>query len=475
MKNTEKSMEKLVNLCKARGFVFAGSEIYGGLANTWDYGPLGVELKNNIKRAWWKKFVQENPYNVGLDAAILMNPQTWVASGHLSGFSDPLMDCRACKERFRADKLIEDFCAEKGQEPPKPVDAMSQDEMMDFIRQNAVPCPSCGKHDFTDIRQFNLMFKTFQGVTEDAKNTVYLRPETAQGIFVNFPNVARTTRRKVPFGIGQIGKSFRNEITPGNFIFRVREFEQMELEFFCVPGTDLEWFQYWRSFCRDWLLSLGMTEENLRLRDHDPEELCFYSKATTDFEFLFPFGWGELWGVADRTDYDLTQHQNTSGKDLTYFDQEKNERYIPYVIEPSLGVERSFLAFLCDAYDEEVVDAEKNDVRVVLRLHPALAPFKCAVLPLSKKLASPAGELFASLSKEFMCDYDDAGSIGKRYRREDEIGTPFCITVDFQTVGDPEKGVEADGCVTVRERDSMEQVRIPMDSVAAYIRERMTF
>ena len=475
MKNTEKSMEKLVNLCKARGFVFAGSEIYGGLANTWDYGPLGVELKNNIKRAWWKKFVQENPYNVGLDAAILMNPQTWVASGHLSGFSDPLMDCRACKERFRADKLIEDFCAEKGMEPPKPVDAMSQDEMMDFIRQNAIPCPSCGKHDFTDIRQFNLMFKTFQGVTEDAKNTVYLRPETAQGIFVNFPNVARTTRRKVPFGIGQIGKSFRNEITPGNFIFRVREFEQMELEFFCVPGTDLEWFQYWRSFCRDWLLSLGMTEENLRLRDHDPEELCFYSKATTDFEFLFPFGWGELWGVADRTDYDLTQHQNTSGKDLTYFDQEKNERYIPYVIEPSLGVERSFLAFLCDAYDEEVVDAEKNDVRVVLRLHPALAPFKCAVLPLSKKLASPAGELFASLSKEFMCDYDDAGSIGKRYRREDEIGTPFCITVDFQTVGDPEKGVEADGCVTVRERDSMEQVRIPMDSVAAYIRERMNF
>ena len=475
MKNTEKSMEKLVNLCKARGFVFAGSEIYGGLANTWDYGPLGVELKNNIKQAWWKKFVQENPYNVGLDAAILMNPQTWVASGHLSGFSDPLMDCRACKERFRADKLIEDFCAEKGLEPPKPVDAMSQDEMMDFIRQNAVPCPSCGKHDFTDIRQFNLMFKTFQGVTEDAKNTVYLRPETAQGIFVNFPNVARTTRRKVPFGIGQIGKSFRNEITPGNFIFRVREFEQMELEFFCVPGTDLEWFQYWRSFCRDWLLSLGMTEENLRLRDHDPEELCFYSKATTDFEFLFPFGWGELWGVADRTDYDLTQHQNTSGKDLTYFDQEKNERYIPYVIEPSLGVERSFLAFLCDAYDEEVVDAEKNDVRVVLRLHPALAPFKCAVLPLSKKLASPAGELFASLSKEFMCDYDDAGSIGKRYRREDEIGTPFCITVDFQTVGDPEKGVEADGCVTVRERDSMEQVRIPMDSVAAYIRERMNF
>ena len=475
MKNTEKSMEKLVNLCKARGFVFAGSEIYGGLANTWDYGPLGVELKNNIKRAWWKKFVQENPYNVGLDAAILMNPQTWVASGHLSGFSDPLMDCRACKERFRADKLIEDFCAEKGLEPPKPVDAMSQDEMMDFIRQNAVPCPSCGKYDFTDIRQFNLMFKTFQGVTEDAKNTVYLRPETAQGIFVNFPNVARTTRRKVPFGIGQIGKSFRNEITPGNFIFRVREFEQMELEFFCVPGTDLEWFQYWRSFCRDWLLSLGMTEENLRLRDHDPEELCFYSKATTDFEFLFPFGWGELWGVADRTDYDLTQHQNTSGKDLTYFDQETNERYIPYVIEPSLGVERSFLAFLCDAYDEEVVDAEKNDVRVVLRLHPALAPFKCAVLPLSKKLASPAGELFASLSKEFMCDYDDAGSIGKRYRREDEIGTPFCITVDFQTVGDPEKGVEADGCVTVRERDSMEQVRIPMGSVAAYIRERMTF
>ena len=478
MENTAKTMEKIVALCKNRGFIFAGSEIYGGLANTWDYGPLGVELKNNVKKAWWKKFVQENPYNVGQDAAILMNPQTWVASGHLSGFSDPLMDCRECKERFRADKLIEDFCAEKGITPEKPVDAMSQEEMVAFIDGNNIPCPTCGKHNFTDIRQFNLMFKTFQGVTEDAKTTVYLRPETAQGIFVNFVNVQRTTRRKLPFGIAQIGKSFRNEITPGNFIFRVREFEQMELEFFCEPNTDLEWFAYWRNFCKEWLLSLGLREENLRLRDHDPEELCFYSKATTDFEFLFPFGWGELWGVADRTDYDLTQHQNTSGKDLTYFDQEKNTRYIPYVIEPSLGVERSVLAFLADAYDEEVVGQDKqgkDDVRVVLHLHPALAPFKAAVLPLSKKLSPKAEEIYHALQKDFMVDFDDAGSIGKRYRREDEIATPFCITVDFETVGDPEKGIPADNCVTVRERDSMEQVRLPISELKAYLTEKLAF
>ena len=467
MKNTEKTMDKIVALCKNRGFVYPGSEIYGGLANTWDYGPLGVELKNNIKRAWWKKFVQENRYNVGLDSAILMNPQTWVASGHLGGFSDPLMDCRECKERFRADKLIEDWCAEEGFELEKPIDAFTQEEMKNFIEEHNIPCPSCGKHNFTDIRQFNLMFKTFQGVTEDAKNTVYLRPETAQGIFVDFASVQRTTRKKVPFGIGQIGKSFRNEITPGNFIFRVREFEQMELEFFCKPGTDLEWFTYWRGFCRDWLLSLGMREENLRLRDHDPEELCFYSKATTDFEFMFPFGWGELWGVADRTDYDLTQHQNTSGKDISYFDQEAGEHYIPYVIEPSLGVERSFLAFLCDAYDEEVVDAEKNDVRVVLHLHPALAPVKAAVLPLSKKLSDKAGEVYAELCKHFNVDFDDAGSIGKRYRRQDEIGTPFCITYDFDT--------ENDGCVTVRERDSMEQVRLPISELRAYLEEKIAF
>ena len=465
MEQSQKTMEKLVALCKNRGFVFAGSEIYGGLANTWDYGPLGVEMKNNIKKAWWKKFVQESPYNVGLDAAILMNPQTWVASGHLGGFSDPLMDCRECKERFRADKLIEDYCAETGTTLSKPIDAFTQADMKDFIEEHNIPCPSCGKHDFTDIRQFNLMFKTFQGVTEDAKNTVYLRPETAQGIFVNFVNVQRTTRKKLPFGIGQIGKSFRNEITPGNFIFRVREFEQMELEFFCQPGTDLEWFAYWRSFCKNWLLSLGMTEEHLRLRDHDPEELCFYSKATTDFEFLFPFGWGELWGVADRTDYDLTQHQNTSGKDLTYFDPDKNERYIPYVIEPSLGVERSFLAFLCDAYDEEEIG--EGDVRTVLHLHPALAPFKAAVLPLSKKLSDKAVEIHNELAKYFPTDFDETGSIGKRYRREDEIGTPFCITYDFDS--------ENDGCVTVRDRDTMQQERIKISDLREYIEKRLEF
>ena len=473
LKNTEKTMDKIVALCKNRGFIFAGSEIYGGLANTWDYGPLGVELKNNVKKAWWKKFVQENPYNVGQDSAILMNPQTWVASGHLGGFSDPLMDCKECKERFRADKLIEDFCAEQNITLDKPIDAFSQEEMAAFIEEHQVPCPSCGKHNFTDIRQFNLMFKTFQGVTEDAKNTVYLRPETAQGIFVNFNNVQRTTRRKLPFGVCQIGKSFRNEITPGNFTFRTREFEQMELEFFCKPGTDLEWFNYWRNFCHEWLLNLNMKDENLRLRDHSPEELCFYSKATTDFEFMFPFGWGELWGVADRTDYDLTQHQNTSGVDMTYFDQEAGEHYIPYVVEPSLGADRVVLAFLVEAYDEEVVDEAKNDVRVVMHFHPALAPFKVAVLPLSKKLSEKAREIQQELSKEWMVDFDETGSIGKRYRREDEIGTPYCVTVDFDTVGDAEK--EGDNCVTVRDRDTMEQVRMPISELKNYLREKLAY
>ena len=469
----EKTMEKIVALAKARGFVYPGSEIYGGLANTWDYGNLGVELKNNVKRAWWQKFVQEDPHNVGVDCAILMNPQTWVASGHLGGFSDPLMDCKECHERFRADKLIEDFCAENNITLEESVDAWSQEKMKAFVDEHNVPCPTCGKHNFTDIRQFNLMFKTFQGVTEDAKNTVYLRPETAQGIFVNFKNVQRTSRKKIPFGIGQIGKSFRNEITPGNFTFRTREFEQMELEFFCEPGTDMEWFQYWRAFCRDWLLSLGMKEDEIRLRDHSPEELCFYSKGTTDIEFLFPFGWGELWGIADRTDYDLTQHANVSGQDMTYFDDVKNEKYIPYVVEPSLGADRVVLAFLCAAYDEE--ELEGGDVRTVLHFHPALAPFKCAVLPLSKKevLAGPARELYAELSKQFMCDYDDTGSIGKRYRRQDEIGTPYCITVDFETVGDDK--TPADNAVTIRDRDTMEQVRVPIDQLKSWLEEKLAY
>ncbi len=457
---TEKTMEKIVALCKSRGFVYPGSEIYGGLSNSWDYGPLGVEFKNNVKRAWWKKFVQESPTNVGLDAAILMNPEVWVASGHVGGFSDPLMDCRDCKTRHRADKLIEDFTGE-------PADGWSNQQMMDFIKEHDIKCPNCGSSNFTDIRQFNLMFKTFQGVTEDAKNELYLRPETAQGIFVNFNNIQRTTRKKVPFGVCQVGKSFRNEITPGNFIFRIREFEQMECEFFCKPGTDLEWFEYWRGFCRDWLLSLGMTEENMRLRDHAKEELSFYSKATTDIEYLFPFGWGELWGIADRTDYDLKQHQEHSGKSLEYFDQEANERYIPYVVEPSLGADRVTLAFLCDAYDEEVVDAEKKDTRVVMHLHPALAPFKAAVLPLSKKLNDKAQEVYNRLTKHFMVDYDDAGSIGKRYRRQDEIGTPFCITYDFDS--------ETDGCVTVRDRDSMEQERVKIDDLVHYILKKIQF
>ena len=473
MKNTDKTMEKIVALCKNRGFIFAGSEIYGGLANTWDYGPLGVELKNNVKKAWWKKFVQENPYNVGLDAAILMNPQTWVASGHVGGFSDPLMDCKECKERFRADKVIEDWCHENNFELGKAVDAMSQSEMKEFVEEHNIACPSCGKHNWTDIRQFNLMFKTFQGVTEDAKNTVYLRPETAQGIFVNFQNVQRTTRRKLPFGVCQVGKSFRNEITPGNFTFRTREFEQMELEFFCKPGTELEWFAYWKKFCHDWLLNLNMRDENLRLRDHDPEELSHYSNATTDFEFVFPFGWGELWGVASRTNFDLNAHQTTSGKDMTYFDPETNERYIPYVVEPSLGADRVVLAFLVEAYDEEMVDEAKGDKRVVMHFHPALAPFKAAVLPLSKKLSEKAREVYAELAKEWMIDFDETGSIGKRYRREDEIGTPYCITVDFDTVGDAEK--EGDNCVTVRERDTMEQVRIPISELKNYLREKLAY
>ena len=461
----EKTMDKIVALAKARGFVYPGSEIYGGLANTWDYGNLGVELKNNVKKAWWKKFIQENPYNVGVDCAILMNPQTWVASGHLGSFSDPLMDCKECHERFRADKIIEDYMAEKGIAIEGSVDAWSHEQMADYIEENGINCPSCGKHNFTEIREFNLMFKTFQGVTEDAKNTIYLRPETAQGIFVNFKNVQRTSRKKIPFGIGQIGKSFRNEITPGNFTFRTREFEQMELEFFCEPDTDLEWFAYWKQFCIDWLKDLGMNQEETRYRDHDKEELSFYSKATTDIEYLFPFGWGELWGIADRTDYDLTQHQNTSGEPMEYFDDEKKTKYIPYVIEPSLGADRVTLAFLCNAYDKE--ELEDGDSRVVLHLHPALAPYKVAVLPLSKKLNDKAYEVYDKLSKKFACDYDEAGSIGKRYRREDEIGTPYCVTIDFDTLEDNQ--------VTVRDRDTMEQVRIPIDEIENYILERIEF
>ncbi len=457
MLNNEKNMETIVSLAKGRGFVYSGSEIYGGLSNTWDYGPLGVELKNNVKRAWWKKFVQENPYNVGLDSAILMNPQVWVASGHVGGFSDPLMDCKDCKTRHRADKLIEDT----GVNPA----GWSFEEMAQYIKDNNITCPDCGSCNFTDIRKFNLMFKTFQGVTEDAKNEIYLRPETAQGIFVNFANIQRTTRRKLPFGVCQVGKSFRNEITPGNFIFRTREFEQMELEFFCKPGTDLEWFAYWKEYCKNWLLSLGMKEENLRLRDHEKEELSHYSNATTDFEFLFPFGWGELWGIADRTDFDLNAHMKESTKSLEYFDQEANEKYVPYVIEPSLGADRVLLAFLCDAYDEETDD--KGDTRTVLRLHPALAPFKAAVLPLSKKLSEKAMEVYSVLAKDYMVDFDDAGSIGKRYRREDEIGTPYCITYDFES--------ETDGCVTVRNRDTMEQERIAISDLNAYIKEKLEF
>ena len=463
MLNTEKTMDKIVALCKNRGFIFSGSEIYGGLANTWDYGPLGVEFKNNVKRAWWKKFVQECRYNVGVDCAILMNRETWVASGHVVNFNDPLIDCKNCKMRHRADKLIEAWNAEHGIEMS--IEAMTNDQLTDYITEHGVTCPGCGKSEFTPIRKFNMMFKTHQGVTEESQNEVYLRPETAQGIFVNFKNIARSTRRKIPFGVCQIGKSFRNEITPGNFTFRTREFEQMELEFFCKPDTDLEWFAFWRGYCRDWLLSLGMKEENLRLRDHAKEELSHYSKATTDFEFLFPFGWGELWGVADRTDYDLKAQQEHSGVEMDYFDQEENKKYIPYVIEPSLGADRAALAFLCDAYDEEEIS--EGDVRVVLHLHPALAPYKAAILPLSKKLSEKAGEVLDLLAKEFSVDFDDAGSIGKRYRRQDEIGTPFCITYDFDS--------ENDGCVTVRDRDTMEQIRIPIAELKEYIKEKTAF
>ncbi|MBQ8130204.1 MAG: glycine--tRNA ligase [Clostridia bacterium] len=457
-------MDKVIALCKGRGFIFQGSEIYGGLANAWDYGPLGVEFKNNVKRAWWKKFVQECRYNVGLDCAILMNRQVWVASGHVGNFNDPLMDCKACKARFRADKLIEDWGKEHGEEIE--ADGWSNEQLEAFINEHEIACPQCGKRDFTGIRKFNMMFKTFQGVTEDASNEIYLRPETAQGIFVNFQNVARTTRRKLPFGVCQVGKSFRNEITPGNFTFRTREFEQMELEFFCMPGTDLEWFQFWRGYCRDWLLGLGIKEEHLRLRDHRPEELAFYSKATTDFEYLFPFGWGELWGVADRTDYDLTAHQNTSGKSMEYLNPTTGEKVIPYVIEPSLGADRAALAFLCEAYEEQQL--EGGDSRVVMHFHPALAPYKCAVLPLQKnKLGEKATEVYDMLAKHFMVDYDETGSIGKRYRRQDEIGTPMCVTVDFDTL---ETGV-----VTVRDRDTMEQDHVALDNLVEYITKKIEY
>ena len=451
------TMDKIVNLCKSRGFIFPGSEIYGGLANAWDYGPLGVQMKNNIKAAWWKKFVQQNPYNVGLDCAILMNPTVWQASGHLGGFSDPLMDCKSCKSRHRADDLIEAYMKKHGCE--ENISAWSNEDFEKYISEHKIPCPICGKSDFTPIRKFNLMFKTFQGVTEDSSSTVYLRPETAQGIFVNFKNVQRSTRKRVPFGIAQIGKSFRNEITPGNFIFRVREFEQMELEFFCKPGTDLEWFAYWKDFCKNWLLEIGIQEENLKLRDHDKEELCFYSKATTDFEFKFPFGWGELWGIADRTDYDLSQHAKFSGKDMSYLDPMTNEKYIPYVIEPSLGVERLMLAYLCNAYDEQTL--ENGETRVVMHFHPAISPYKVAILPLQKNMGDKAREIYENLSKHFMCDYDEAGSIGKRYRRQDEIGTPFCVTIDFDTL--------EDDTVTIRERDSMKQIRMKTSELAGYI------
>ena len=458
MKNTEKTMDQIVTLCKGRGFVYPGSEIYGGLSNSWDYGPLGVELKNNIKKAWWKRFIQQSPYNVGLDCGILMNPQVWVASGHVGGFSDPLMDCKDCRTRHRADTLIEQFC---GREP----DDMDFAAMEQYIKENGVKCPNCGGTNFTNIRSFNLMFKTFLGITEDSKSELYLRPETAQGIFVNFKNVQRTTRKKLPFGIGQVGKAFRNEITPGNFVFRTREFEQMELEFFCNPGEELDWFDYWKSQGRQFLLDLGLNEENLRFRDHEPEKLSHYSNATTDIEYRFPFDWGELWGVASRTDFDLKAHQEASGESMEYFDQETNEKFVPYCVEPSVGVDRLALALLSDAYDEEMVDEAKKDSRTVLRLHPAIAPYKCAVLPLSKKLSQQAGQLYTALAAHFLCDYDEAGSIGKRYRRQDEIGTPFCVTLDFET--------EQDGCVTIRDRDSMEQERLPMDKLADYIQSRI--
>ena len=462
------TMEKITALAKSRGFVFSGSEIYGGLANTWDYGPVGVELKNNVKKAWWKKFVQESKYNVGLDSAILMNPKTWVASGHVGGFSDPLIDCKSCKSRFRADKLIEDYVATQ-ENLNVAVDGWSNEKLEDFIQEYQVPCPECGKKDYTGIRKFNLMFKTFQGVTEDSKAEIFLRPETAQGIFVNFKNVARTTRKKIPFGIAQVGKSFRNEITPGNFTFRTREFEQMELEFFCKPGTDLEWFAYWKDFCFNWLLALGMKSDHIKMRDHEAEELSHYSNATTDIEYLFPFGWGELWGIADRTDFDLKQHIEHSGQDLSYMDPETNEKYVPYCIEPSLGADRVTLAFLADAYDEEILTDSngKEEVRVVLRFHPALAPFKAAILPLTKKQSEEAEELYQELSRHFSVDYDLPGSIGKRYRRQDEIGTPYSITVDFDSA--------ADQSVTIRDRDTMEQIRLPKSEIKAFLEDKLNF
>ncbi|MBN2558243.1 MAG: glycine--tRNA ligase [Clostridia bacterium] len=460
---TEKTMEKIVSLAKRRGIIFPGSEIYGGLANAWDYGPLGVELKNNVKKAWWEKFVQRNPYNTGVDCAILMNPRVWEASGHIGGFSDPLIDCKECKTRHRADQLIEEY--NKANAIEMPVEGMGDEALMEYIRDKKIPCPSCGKSNFTEIRKFNLMFKTFQGVTEDSTAEIFLRPETAQGIFVNFKNVQRTTRRKIPFGIGQIGKSFRNEITPGNFIFRTREFEQMELEFFCEPGTDLEWFGYWKNFCYEWLIGLGIKPENIKMRDHSPEELSHYSNATTDFEYLFPFGWGELWGIADRTDFDLRQHAEYSGEDMSYFDPVENKKFVPYCIEPSLGVERMLLAFLCEAYDEE--DIGEDDMRVVMRFSNQLAPYKAAVLPLSKKLADGANEVFEILSAEYNCEYDETGSIGKRYRRQDEIGTPYCFTFDFDSLEDK--------CVTVRYRDTMEQKRIPIDGILEFMKENMKY
>lgn len=460
----EKTMDKIVALCKSRGFVFPGSDIYGGLANSWDYGPLGVEFKNNVKKAWWKKFVQESPYNVGVDCAILMNPQVWVASGHVGGFSDPLMDCKECKARFRADKLVEDHMTENGAEVAS-ADGWTNEQLMEYITKNNIVCPKCGKLNYTEIRKFNLMFKTFQGITDDSSSEIFLRPETAQGIFVNFKNVQRSSRKKVPFGIAQIGKSFRNEITPGNFTFRTREFEQMELEFFCKPGTDLEWFGFWKDYCWNFLMNLGVNKDNLRIRDHGQEELSFYSNATSDIEYLFPFGWGELWGIADRTDYDLNKHAEHSGTDMTYMDPTTNEKYVPYVIEPSLGADRVTLAFLVDAYDEE--ELEGGDVRTVLHLHPALAPYKAAVLPLSKKLSEKADEVYSLLAKNFNIEYDETGSIGKRYRRQDEIGTPFCITVDFET--------ENDGCVTIRHRDSMTQERVKIEELNDFIAKSLEF
>ena len=456
------TMQDIMALCKNRGFVYPGSEIYGGLSNSWDYGPLGVELKNNVKKAWWQKFIQESKYNVGIEAAILMNPEVWVTTGHVGGFSDPLIDCKECKTRHRADKMIEEWAHENN--VTVAVDGLSDKDLIKYIQDNNICCPDCGKHNFTDIRKFNLMFKTFQGVTEDSKSEIYLRPETAQGMFINFKNIQRTTRRKVPFGIGMQGKAFRNEITPGNFIFRTREFEQMELEFFCKPGTDLQWYEYWKDYCKNWLLNLGIKQENLRLREHSKEELCFYSKGTTDIEYRFPFGFGEVWGIADRTDYDLSRHMEASKEDMTYLDPETNEKYVPYCVEPSVGVDRLMLMFLCDAYTEEKIS--EDDTRVVLKLHPALSPVKIAVLPLSKKLSEKADEVYTTLLKKYNCEYDESGSIGKRYRRQDEIGTPYCVTIDFDTL--------EDNAVTIRSRDTMEQIRVSIDDLPKFFEDKFT-